>query len=115
MEPCSAPGNVIQVIGGGVHVCLVDDIAVFALVGGCKPAEAGNSDYICVCQSEHRSVLMLVCAMAHATAAIKDQMGLALRFGIKVQMGLWLHEPGIVLPNCTRCMRPLSRLTWLHN
>ena len=42
VKPCSAPGNVIQVVGGRVDICLVDGVTVLALICRCKPAEPEN-------------------------------------------------------------------------
>ncbi len=38
IHPGSAPGNVIQEVGGGVHIRLSNGVAVLALVCSCKPA-----------------------------------------------------------------------------
>ncbi len=38
VHPNSRPGNVIKVVGTGVHICLADTVTVLAFVGGCKPA-----------------------------------------------------------------------------
>ncbi len=38
VHPGGCPGNVIQVVGTGVHVRLADAVTVLAFIGCCKPA-----------------------------------------------------------------------------
>ena len=38
VHPGGCPGNVIQEVGTGVHICLADAVTILARVGCCKPA-----------------------------------------------------------------------------